>query len=185
MLEALEEVGALVPGLDDIVMGQDARSRESLWRYREAHTESINAVGVPVKLDVAVPHTHLERALQELPGLVAAVAPGARTIIFGHLHEGNLHVNVLPGEGLPPNDDHAVTDVVLRYVASLDGSISAEHGVGRAKAAWLSLSRSPAEIAAMRSVKAALDPGQLLNPGVIFAADTTDRPLLTPPPEQP
>ena len=57
-------------------------------------TESINAIGVPVKLDVAVPHAQLERALQELPGVAARVAPGARTIIFGHLDEGNLHVNV-------------------------------------------------------------------------------------------
>jgi FAD/FMN-containing dehydrogenase len=170
MLEALEEVGALVPGINDIVIGDDARSREGLWRYREAHTESINAVGVPVKLDVAVPHASLERALQELPGIVTEVAPGARTIIFGHLNEGNLHVNVLLGDGQRPDDDHGVTDVVLRYVASLDGSISAEHGVGRAKARWLSLSRSPAEIATMRSVKAALDGGNLLNPGVIFPA---------------
>lgn len=167
MLEALTEVGALVPGLVDIVMGDDARSRERLWRYREAHTESINAVGVPVKLDVAVPHAHLERALQELPGIVTQVAPGAQTIIFGHLNEGNLHVNVLGADDEVA--DHAVTDAVLRYVASLGGSISAEHGVGRAKTAWLSLSRSPAEIAAMRSIKAALDPDQLLNPGVIFS----------------
>ena len=165
MLEALEEVNELVPGLVDIVMGEDARSRASLWRYREAQTESINAIGVPVKLDVAVPHPQLERALQELPGVVAQVAPGARTIIFGHLHEGNLHVNVLDA-----HDDHAVTDAVLRYVASLGGSISAEHGVGRAKTEWLNLSRSPAEIAAMRSIKAALDPGLLLNPGVIFTS---------------
>jgi FAD/FMN-containing dehydrogenase len=168
MLEALEEVSALVPGVSDIVLGEDARSRESLWRYREAHTESINAAGVPVKLDVAVPHSSLERALQELPGIVTQAAPGARTIIFGHLNEGNLHVNVLLGASQLPDDDHAVTDVVLRYVASLHGSISAEHGVGRAKAKWLSLSRSPEEIATMQSVKAALDSGRLLNPGVIF-----------------
>jgi FAD/FMN-containing dehydrogenase len=164
LMKALEEVSALVPGVADIVMGEDARSREGLWRYREAHTESINAFGVPVKLDVAVPHADLERALQELPGLVAKVAPNAQTIIFGHLNEGNLHVNVLGA-----NDDHAVTDAVLRYVASLGGSISAEHGVGRAKTAWLSLSRSPAEVAAMKSLKTALDPAGLLNPGVIFA----------------
>ena len=163
VLEALEEVSALVPGLVDIVMGEDARGRAGLWRYREAHTESINAIGVPVKLDVAIPHAHLERALKELPDVVAHVAPGAQTILFGHLHEGNLHVNVLGA-----NDHHAVTDAVLRYVASLHGSISAEHGVGRAKAEWLALTRSPAEIAAMRSIKNALDPGLLLNPGVIF-----------------
>jgi FAD/FMN-containing dehydrogenase len=178
MLAALAEVSELVPGVADIVMGEDARSREGLWRYREAHTESISAAGVPVKLDVAVPHAELERALQELPAVVAQVAPGARTIIFGHLNEGNLHVNVLDGQDghavdEDPVDDHAfddyaVTDAVLTYVTSLRGSISAEHGVGRAKTEWLSLSRSPAEIAAMRSVKAALDPGRLLNPGVIF-----------------
>jgi FAD/FMN-containing dehydrogenase len=163
MLKALEEVSALVPGLVDIVVGEDSRSQRALWRYREAHTESINANGVPVKLDVAIPHAQLERALQELPGVAAQAAPGARTILFGHLNEGNLHVNVL-GAG----DHHGVTDAVLRYVASLHGSISAEHGVGRAKTEWLNLSRSTAEIAAMRSIKAALDPGQLLNPGVIF-----------------
>ena len=95
---------------------------------------------------------------------MAQVASGARTIIFGHLHEGNLHVNVLGAA-----DHDAVTDVVLRYVASLRGSISAEHGIGRAKTQWLGLTRSPAEIAAMRSIKAALDPAQLLNPGVIFS----------------
>jgi FAD/FMN-containing dehydrogenase len=163
MLEALEEVSALTPGLVDIVVGEDARSRRGLWRYREAHTESINANGVPVKLDVAIPHGQLERALQELPGVAAQAAPGARTIIFGHLNEGNLHVNVLGA-----SDHHGVSEAVLRYVASLHGSISAEHGIGRAKTQWLGLSRSATEIAAMRSIKTALDPGQLLNPGVIF-----------------
>jgi FAD/FMN-containing dehydrogenase len=165
MLKALEEVSELVPGVADIVMGEDARGRAGLWRYREAHTESINAFGVPVKLDVAIPHSQLERALQELPDVVARVAPDAQTVVFGHLHEGNLHVNVL-GAG----DEHAVTDAVLRYVASLHGSISAEHGVGRAKTQWLGLSRSAAEIAAMRAIKGALDPGHLLNRGVIFPA---------------
>jgi FAD/FMN-containing dehydrogenase len=163
MLEALEAVSALVPGLADIVVGEDARSRQALWRYREAHTESINANGVPVKLDVAIPRGQLERALKELPGVAAQAAPGARTIIFGHLNEGNLHVNVL-GAG----DRDGVTEAVLRYVASLHGSISAEHGIGRAKTQWLGLSRSATEIAAMRSIKTALDPGKILNPGVIF-----------------
>jgi FAD/FMN-containing dehydrogenase len=163
MLEALEEVSALVPGLVDIVVGEDARSRRGLWQYREAHTESINAHGVPVKLDVAIPHGQLERALQELPGVAAQAAPGARTIIFGHLNEGNLHVNVLG-----PGDHHGVSEAVLRYVASLNGSISAEHGIGRAKTQWLGLSRSVTEIAAMSSIKTALDPGRILNPGVIF-----------------
>jgi FAD/FMN-containing dehydrogenase len=163
---ALEEVSELVDGIADIVLGEDGPSRERLWRYREAHTESISAAGVPVKLDVAVPHRHLDRALDELPDVVRRVVPTARPIVFGHLNEGNLHVNVLGAEGFEAAE--AVTDMVLRYVVSLGGSISAEHGVGRAKAAWLELTRSPAEIAAMRAVKAALDPQGRLNPGVIF-----------------
>jgi FAD/FMN-containing dehydrogenase len=164
LLAALEEVSALVPGIADIVIGEDGPSRERLWRYREAHTESINAAGVPVKLDVAVPHQHLDAALGALPGVVRGVSAGARTIVFGHLNEGNLHVNVLDA-----GDAHAVSDAVLHYVTSLGGSISAEHGVGRAKTEWLSLARSPAEIAAMRAIKRALDPAGTLNPGVILS----------------
>jgi FAD/FMN-containing dehydrogenase len=163
LLSALEEVSSLVPGIADIVLGQDAPTRARLWRYREAHTESINAAGVPVKLDVAVPHADLDAVLRELPDVVRRVAPSARTIVFGHLNEGNLHVNVLGAD-----DAHAVSDAVLRHITSLGGSISAEHGVGRAKTEWLALSRSPAEIAAMRAIKSALDPNRILNPGVIL-----------------
>ena len=95
LMAALEATSELVPGIDDIVIGEDAPTRERLWRYREAHTESINAAGVPVKLDVAVPRAALAAAIAELPDVVRQVAPEARTIVFGHLGEGNLHVNVL------------------------------------------------------------------------------------------
>jgi FAD/FMN-containing dehydrogenase len=164
LLAALEVVSEQVPGIADVVLGEDGPSRARLWRYREAHTESINAAGVPVKLDVAVPHRFLDRALGELPDVVRRSSPSARTIVFGHLNEGNLHVNVLDAD-----DAHAVSDAVLRYVTSIGGSISAEHGVGRAKTEWLALSRSPAELAAMRAIKTAFDPDGRLNPGVIFA----------------
>ena len=99
-----------------------------------------------------------------MPSSVAAVAPGARTLIFGHLNEGNLHVNVLDAQDL----GEEVTDAVLALVAKCRGSISSEHGVGRAKARWLVLSRSTEEITAMRSVKRAFDSAGLLNPGVLF-----------------
>ncbi len=173
LLEALGEVSELVEGIADIVVGEDGPSRERLWRYREAHTESISAAGVPVKLDVAIPHAHLEAALAALPEVVRGVDPGARTIIFGHLNEGNLHVNVLPGsagvvETDEPHEGYAVTDAVLRYVVGVGGSISAEHGIGRAKSEWLTLARSAAEVAAMRAIKAAFDPHGLLNPGVVL-----------------
>lgn len=161
---ALEALGENVSGVVDVVVGDDGPSRERLWRYREAHTESINAAGIPVKLDVVLPRALLDQGLRELPDVVRHVSPAARTIVFGHLAEGNLHLNILDAD-----DAHAVTDAVLRYVASCGGSISAEHGIGRAKSGWLSLTRTREEIAAMRAIKQALDPLGLLNPGVILA----------------
>jgi FAD/FMN-containing dehydrogenase len=148
----------------DATVASDARGRHALWTYREAHTESINANGVPVKLDVAVPLVAFADSTARLPGTIAAVAPEARTILFGHVNEGNLHVNVLNAL----DADEAVSDAVLSLVASYGGSISAEHGVGRAKRDWLHLSRSAPEIAMMRAIKNAVDPAGLFNPGVLF-----------------
>jgi FAD/FMN-containing dehydrogenase len=151
-------------GVLDATVASDARGRHTLWSYRESHTEAINAAGVPVKLDVAVPLPALADAVDALPKAIAAVAPQARAILFGHVAEGNLHVNVLGAVG----EAEQVSDAVLRLVASYGGSISAEHGVGRAKRAWLHLSRSAEEIALMRSIKHAVDPAGLLNPGVLL-----------------
>jgi FAD/FMN-containing dehydrogenase len=152
-------------GVDDAIVADDTASRERLWRLREGHAEAINAAGVPHKLDVGVPLAALETFLHRVPGAVEAVAPGARTILFGHLGDGNVHVNVL---GASP-DDPAVDEAVLRLVAGLGGTISAEHGIGVAKARWLPLVRGESDIAAMRAVKAALDPAGRLNPGVVLA----------------
>ena len=144
----------------------DAAGRGRLWAYREEIAAAISAEGVPVKLDVSVPPSALPSLWESLPSVVAAVAPGARVILFGHLAEANLHVNVLGAESAAD----PVSDAVLRLVASVGGSISAEHGVGRAKASYLPLTRSPAELAAMRAVKAALDPDGLMNPGVLLTS---------------
>jgi FAD/FMN-containing dehydrogenase len=166
LLAVLEQASGTV--LDATVAG-DARGRQALWGYRESHTDAINAAGVPVKLDVAVPLAALAEVAAALPGVVAAVSSAARTILFGHVNEGNVHVNVLDAL----DHDEAVTDTVLRLVASYAGSISAEHGVGRAKRSWLGLSRSAEEIAVMRAIKSALDPQARLNPGVLFDPATS------------
>jgi FAD/FMN-containing dehydrogenase len=160
LMEALEEL----PDVQDATVADDAAGARALWRYRETHTEAINAAGIPVKLDVAVPLGELPGLVEQLPGVIAAVAPSARPILFGHLGEGNMHVNVLNAV----DEAHAVEDAVLKLVAGCGGTISSEHGVGRAKAEWLGLSRSPAEIAAMVAIKKALDPAGLLNPGVLL-----------------
>ncbi len=160
ILDVLGECEAVL----DATVASDTTGVQRLWAYRETHTEAISAAGVPVKLDVSVPLRELPALVEALPATVAAVAPAARPILFGHLGEGNLHVNVLDAGDAA----EAVTEAVLRLVAGLRGSISSEHGVGRAKAAWLGLSRSAAEIAAMRRIKAALDPAGTLNPGVLL-----------------
>jgi FAD/FMN-containing dehydrogenase len=151
-------------GIEDAILADDAGSRAGLWRLREAHTEAIGASGIPLKIDVGVPLARLPAFLARVPEVVDAVAPGARTFLFGHLGDGNVHVNVLG----PPPDDEAVEEAVLRLVADCGGTISAEHGVGVHKRRWLELVRTPAEVRAMAAIKRALDPGDLLNPGVVL-----------------
>jgi FAD/FMN-containing dehydrogenase len=90
--------------------------------------------------------------------------PGATTLLYGHVGDGNIHVNVVG----PDPDDDAVDDTVLDLVMALGGSISAEHGIGVAKKAWLTRDRSAGEVAAMRAIKDALDPDGIMNPGVLL-----------------
>ncbi len=153
------------PQVLDAAVASSAADRAQLWALREGHTEAISSAGVPVKLDVSVPIARLAELVDRLPGAVSAAEPAAQLVLFGHLAEANLHVNVLGAA-----DAEAVTLAVLGLVAELGGSISSEHGIGRAKARWLGLSRSPAEIATMRSIKAAFDPRGLLNRGVLLDA---------------
>ena len=159
----------------DATAASSAADRARLWQLREGHTEAISAAGVPVKLDVSVPLSRLAELVDRLPGTVAAAAPGAELVAFGHLAEANLHVNVLGAAA----SDEAVTAAVLGLVAKLGGSISSEHGVGQAKARWLELSRTPAEIDVMRAVKSAFDPLGLLNRHVLLPGQ---EPLKTAPP---
>jgi FAD/FMN-containing dehydrogenase len=163
-----ELAGALADaGVDDAVVADDSAERERLWRFRESLTESISAAGVPHKLDVGVPLARLAEFATRTTDEVARVAPNARVILFGHLGDGNVHVNVL---GLEP-DDYAVDEAILRLAADCDGTISAEHGVGVAKARWLELVRTPGELRAMEAIKRALDPDGILNPGAVLRLD--------------
>jgi FAD/FMN-containing dehydrogenase len=138
--------------------------RRRLWRWREAHSEAAAPLGVVHKLDVTLPAAELAGFCTEVVARVEAARPGARTLLFGHVGDGNVHVNVVG----PAADDDGVDDVVLGLVVERGGSISAEHGIGRLKRRWLARDRSPAEVAAMRAIKAALDPDGILNPGALL-----------------
>lgn len=163
-LDELAEALDTAPEVVDVVVAADARDRAALWAYRDSHSEAVRASGVPHKLDVALPLAAIATFERLVRDRVARLSPEARTILWGHLGDGNLHVNVL---GFEPYDDR-VDEAVLLLVAELGGSIGAEHGIGIAKTRWLSLTRSPEELAAMREVKRAFDPQGILNPGVLL-----------------
>ena len=122
-----------------------------------------NAVGVPHKLDVAVPLGAIPEFVTRVRAAVAAAVPQARLAIWGHVGDGNLHVNIL---GLGAGDE-PIDHEVLCLAVALGGTIAAEHGVGIAKTADLPLARGAGDLAAMHAIKAALDPRGILNPGVV------------------
>jgi FAD/FMN-containing dehydrogenase len=145
-------------------LADDAIGRAALWRLRDEQNPAITRLGPPHKYDVTLPGTVLDEAVARTRQVVADLAPDARLWVFGHVGDGNLHLNVT---GLDPSDDR-VDEAVLTLVAGLGGSISAEHGIGVAKRPWLHLARSAAELDAFRALKAALDPDGILNPGVLL-----------------
>lgn len=162
---ALDDLAGL-PGLAgdrDVAVAGSAADRARLWAYRERHPEAAGFLGTPIKLDVAVPAGRWVQLATEVAAVVAAADPAAQVITFGHVADGNLHVNIVPGTAA----DGRHEDAVFSFVASLAGSISAEHGIGRLKARWLPLARSAAERALFARVRAAFDPAGTLNPQVL------------------
>jgi FAD/FMN-containing dehydrogenase len=126
LLEALESLD--LPD-DATALATDAPSRARLWAYRELHSETVSSKGVPHKLDVTLPQGRLARFEAAVREVVERAAPRSTLVLFGHAGDGNLHVNVVG----PDPDDESVDDAILRLVISMGGSISAEHGIGRAK----------------------------------------------------
>jgi FAD/FMN-containing dehydrogenase len=158
---ALELLGQAVT---DSAVADDDAGMARLWRWREAHSEAAAALGLVHKADVTVPLSDMPAFVAAVPARVQAVAPGATTLLYGHLGDGNLHVNVVG----PAADDDSALDAVFQLVVDLGGSVSAEHGIGVAKRHWLERQRGSAAVDAMGAIKAALDPDGILNPGVLL-----------------
>lgn len=161
----LVDVLADATGIREVAVADDPRRRDELVRFRDRLTEAIaaeaSADGVPVfKLDVAVPLGSLGELVEVAER--AAADDGATLVAFGHLAEANLHLNHLRATA-----PARIADTVLEAVAGLGGTISAEHGIGVAKAPWLPLVRRPDDLAAQRAIRAALDPNGIMNPGVL------------------
>jgi FAD/FMN-containing dehydrogenase len=161
---------ALDAGLiDDVVIAKNDAESEAFWRLRDSISEAERADGPALQHDVSVPVDAMPRFIAENPERLAAAFPGARALSFGHLGDGNVHHHVQP----PPDVDgkawlaahgEDLSRLVYRHVIELGGSISAEHGIGQMKRDLLAELDSPARLAALRGVKAGLDPAGLFNP---------------------
>jgi FAD/FMN-containing dehydrogenase len=173
--EALEAwVGSLFERalVTDGTLAQHASQAAELWTLREGISESLSATGLPHKNDVALPIRELEGFCAELERFFEERYPGWEIALFGHIGDGNLHVNVMKPDDLDRAEflrrtkeaDHAIFTLVKKY----HGSISAEHGIGLLKKDYLGYSRSPAELSLMKAIKRALDPENLMNPGKII-----------------
>lgn len=155
----------------DGVMAQSDAQAAALWRLREGITESL-APHKPYKNDISVRISAVPAFLQEIQALLTREYPHMEVVWFGHIGDGNLHINVLKPESQGDADFIAQCEHVTKLLAQTlqrhGGSISAEHGIGLVKRAYLESTRSAAEIALMRGVKAVFDPNGILNPGKLF-----------------
>lgn len=167
LFEQLMGDGYLLDG----TLSQSLAQAADLWRWREDISESISP-HVSYKNDLSVRVSKLPDFLEALNGLVAAHYPHFEVVWFGHLGDGNLHMNVLKPENSEVADFHAevkgLSTRVFELLQRFDGSVSAEHGVGLLKRDDLHYSRSPAELALLRQVKAVFDPDSIMNPGKVL-----------------
>jgi FAD/FMN-containing dehydrogenase len=146
-------------------VGVDIAAQQRLWQVREAIAEVLGVYGPPLKFDVSLPLPAIAGFAAESDELVAAHAPDAIPVLFGHIGEGNLHLNVVR---CGPDAEQELYTPMMELIARCGGNVSSEHGVGTRKRDYVSMSRTDADIAAMRAVKAAFDPSGFLNPAVLF-----------------
>ncbi len=155
--------------INDAVIAQSEAQTQMLWRIRHSISEAINGEGLGARHDVSVATSDIPAFLDRADAAVERLAPGARIVAFGHIGDGNIHYDVVGPEGA---GKHALDDkrsgieaAVYDIIDQFNGSISAEHGIGRHRRATLAKRKSAVELEMMRAIKAALDPQGIMNPG--------------------
>ncbi len=162
--------GAMDAGeIADATVADSDTQAKAFWRLRHSMSEAMKPEGGQAKYDVSVPVASVPAFLTAADTGVERACPGARIVAFGHMGDGNIHYDVLQPTGMAREDfaarEEAIERAVYDAIDRFDGSISAEHGVGLARRDDIARRKSPAEIAMMRAVKAALDPRGIMNPG--------------------
>jgi FAD/FMN-containing dehydrogenase len=157
--------------VSDAVVAQSKAQRDDLWRLRESLSESQRYEGGSIKHDVSVPIARIPAFIDRAIAAVETLIPGIRPVPFGHLGDGNIHFNLNQPIGMDRQvflDRWEEVNVVVHdIVASLDGSVSAEHGVGQLKVDEIARYKSPVEMELMHRIKRAMDPQNTLNPGKV------------------
>lgn len=163
--ERLADLLADAPLSAEPAVGVDVAAQQRLWRVRESLAEVLGVYGPPLKFDVSLPLAAIAGFAHEAVALIRERVSDALPVLFGHIGEGNLHLNVLR---VPLDREKALYGPMMDLIARCGGNVSSEHGVGSRKRAYLEMSRQSTDIAAMRAVKAALDPTGYLNAAVLF-----------------
>jgi FAD/FMN-containing dehydrogenase len=172
---ALESVmeSALTDGIvTDAAIAESEAQRAAIWRLREEHSEAQKREGASVKNDVSVPVSKVPEFIRRATQACDTLMPGIRAVPFGHVGDGNIHFNLVQPVDADPAwflaQDHAIMNRVNEVVRELDGSFSAEHGIGKLKPYMMPDWRGGAELAVMRRIKQALDPLGIMNPGKVL-----------------
>jgi FAD/FMN-containing dehydrogenase len=168
-----DQTDRLEAALDDTqlcgepAVGVDSSAQQRLWRVRESINEVLGVYGPPLKFDVSLPLSTIEAFAHESGDVIREHAPDAIPVLFGHIGEGNLHLNVLRCT-VDGDAERALYSAMMELIARRGGNVSSEHGVGSRKRDYIGMSRTATDIAAMRSVKLAFDPTGYLNTAVLF-----------------
>ena len=162
VLEEAMEAGEVL----DAIVAQSVAQAQTLWKLREAPAELNNNMHPAINFDVSLPQADIGRFAEACMQAFTARWPDHHALYFGHVGDGNLHVSV---DGATVNGEcEMVEEILYRIVGEMQGSVSAEHGIGLHKKPFLNNSRTPAELAVMTAIKKALDPQGLMNPGKVF-----------------
>jgi len=169
LMEALER-----GDIEDAVICQSDAQRQQMWQNRERAYECTIAQGPSVDTDICLALDQVAVFLERLDAGLPRICETARSMAVGHLGDGNLHVSIwpFPGEPTPiaPELYQQIMELVEEIVLELRGSFSAEHGIGMSKLPSMARRKDPASLVAMRAIKAALDPGDIMNPGKVLPA---------------
>ncbi len=158
--------------IQDAAIAQNETQAKAFWALREGQSAGQKPEGAAWKHDAATPVSRTADFIEEATAAVTAFIPGVRVVAFGHVGDGNIHFDVIKPEGADDTPHNALRDRGARIVHDIamkyEGSISAEHGLGTMKSAEALRYKAPQDVAAMRAIRAALDPHRIMNPRVLF-----------------